>query len=87
MSLLLWPLAVLWALVKLVFWPVVLLAVAWGVMRLIDAPHSAYVWAAVVAAVYLLLVLWLWVQSLAGRVRSIERGSLNIRTGRRGGGW
>lgn len=84
-SLLLWPVLVVWALVRLVFWPVVLLATCYGVFALFRVPHGWFVLVAVLMGLYLVVVVRVWSRVLVGSLRSMARGTVTVRTYGRGG--
>jgi uncharacterized membrane protein SpoIIM required for sporulation len=82
-SLLLWPFRVIGAVVRLVIWPVVLDAVCYFVL-----PHGWFVLVAVVSALYMAVVLRIWLRVVRGMLSSMTRGTVTVRgySARRGRG-
>lgn len=78
LSLVLLPFEVVWALAKALFVPALLVALAWW-----WAPHSWAVLVTWLVGGYVLLVLWLTRLAVRGRLRSMGRGAVTIRSARR----
>jgi hypothetical protein len=83
-DLLVLPFIALYRLLLLEFIPAVLFGLAW----LIFGVHSpVFVVTALVCGLFGLLMFNLWSRQIHGRLRSLGRGSVSLRSGRGGGSW
>lgn len=73
-SILLWPFAVVWAVIRLLIWPAVADLVGWWVL-----PHGWWVLLTLVLGLYSALVLRLWSRVVRGVLSSMTRGTVTVR--------
>lgn len=87
LDVLLWPVRMLWLLIKLVVVPAGIAAGVWWLCVLFKAPHWTFAVVALVFVLYQAVVLALVADRVKGQWRSIGRGSYTVRTRRGGGSW
>jgi len=73
-SLLLWPFALVWAVIRLLIWPALVALVCWFVL-----PPGWFAIVAIVLGLYSLLVLRLWSRVVRGVLSSMTRGTVTVR--------
>jgi hypothetical protein len=73
-SLLLWPFAVVWAAVRLLIWPAVVLLIGYFAL-----PHGWFVLVAVLVGLYTAVVVRLWLRTVHGVLQSWARGTVTVR--------
>lgn len=79
LSLMLWPFTVIWAAIRLLFAPTLVLAVCYGAFWLFHVPHVWWVFVTVVIGGYVLVVARLWARTVVGALRSMARGTVTVR--------
>ncbi|WP_028924963.1 hypothetical protein [Pseudonocardia acaciae] len=78
-SILLWPFALAWGLVRLMFWPALVLGVAWLFTYFGLLPSGLFALLVVLDGLWALWSLRLWAAVVKGSMRSMERGTVTIR--------
>jgi hypothetical protein len=73
-SILLWPFELLWGLARLLFWPALVLGVAWLVL-----PHAWFLLVAVAVGFFTVFVLRVWSTVVHGSMRTMARGTITVR--------
>lgn len=78
-SVLLWPFELLWGLLRLLFWPALVLGLAYVSVTVFSVPWVWFVLVAVLVCVYTMFVLRIWLTVVHGSIRAMARGTVTVR--------
>lgn len=78
-SILLWPFALVWGLIRLMFWPALILGLAWLLTHLGVLPAGLFVLLAVLDGLWALWAFRVWLMVITGSLRSMARGTVTVR--------
>jgi len=78
-SVLLWPFELLWGLLRLLFWPALVLGLTFLAVTFLPISSGCFVLVAVLVSVYTLFVLRIWATVVRGSVRAMARGTVTVR--------